>query len=382
MTEAQALSFNHDGPQFEQILGAIKEAVWVIDDFKRITYTNKQAESLSGYTAVEALSNQYASIVKIKAGFNLNTWDILRLVLKTGGSRDFPLDTYLIHKNGQQIPISGSCIPLKDPCNNEQINGCVFVMQDIRERVAEAQSKDDFLSVVTHQLRTPLGSMRWNMEMLMAGDFGPIPDSLRPTLSQMQEINGRMTNLVNSLLNISRIDQKRVKEEFSSVQIIDVINDVMAEMMIWAKARSVALNLVVIHEPVPEIMIDPKRFHEIIENLINNAIKYCRPKGSVDVIVEPGDKYIEIAIKDTGIGIAHQEQGMIFSKFFRANNAIRSESEGSGLGLFVVKSYIEAWGGSVKFESEEGAGTTFFLKIPLQPRQHVLDRNLESVNST
>jgi len=225
--------------------------------------------------------------------------------------------------------------------------------------------KTEFLSVAAHQLRTPLGSMRWNMEMLLAGDIASLPKPAQEVVQQIYESNQRMISLVNDLLNVSRIEQGRVLDKLKLTDILELIKEVISEMKIEAEKKLVSISLM-INNNVSKIMVDPKRFRQVIQNLLSNAVKYNYSGGRVVIEVKPLEDCIQISIRDIGMGIPKRDQSRVFSKFFRAANAVKSETKGSGLGLFVVRSYVESWRGKVWFESEENKGTTFYFTIPVK----------------
>ena len=256
--------------------------------------------------------------------------------------------------------------PVRD--YERKISGGAVILHDVTHMTEIDRMKTEFLSVAAHQLRTPLGSMRWNMEMLLTGDAGEIPQPIKEIIQQVYDSNQRMITLVNDLLNVSRIDQGRVKDEPELTDLVEIVKAAIVEMEPVAKKKSVGIELNIGSDSLPKIMIDPKRFREAIQNLISNAVKYNQPDGKVIVSVDKQEEYMRIKVADTGMGIPKNNQGRLFSKFFRAENAVKSETEGSGLGLFVVKSYVEGWGGKVDFESEEGKGTVFTITLPLEPK--------------
>ena len=256
--------------------------------------------------------------------------------------------------------------PVRD--YERKISGGAVILHDVTHMTEIDRMKTEFLSVAAHQLRTPLGSMRWNMEMLLTGDAGEIPQPIKEIIQQVYDSNQRMITLVNDLLNVSRIDQGRVKDEPELTDLVEIVKAAIVEMEPMAKKKSVGIELNIGSDSLPKIMIDPKRFREAIQNLVSNAVKFNQPDGKVIVSVDKQEEYMRIKVADTGMGIPKNNQGRLFSKFFRAENAVKSETEGSGLGLFVVKSYVEGWGGKVDFESEEGKGTVFTITLPLEPK--------------
>jgi two-component system phosphate regulon sensor histidine kinase PhoR len=179
-----------------------------------------------------------------------------------------------------------------------------------------------------------------------------------------------MIKLVNDLLSVSRIDQERVMDRPSMTDLLKVVKDVIAELSIEAEKRHVTIELV--EDPASKItpmMIDAGRFRDIMLNLIANGIKYNTKDGKVIVTFSSDGTVIKISVKDTGIGIPEKDKVRIFQKFFRAENAILNATEGSGLGLYLVKSYVEGWGGTVEFESELGKGALFTIKLPINKSQ-------------
>lgn len=248
--------------------------------------------------------------------------------------------------------------------------GTIFnQMAASRKELEEA--KNVFLSVAAHQLRTPLGSMRWNMEMLLE-EGEKLPKHVLYGIHEIYESNKRMITLVNDLLNVSRIEQGRVMEEPVPTDIAPIIRDVLKEQAVDAEQKNVSVRFS--EQPkVPPLVVDPKKFREIIQNLVSNAIKYNRKNGNVTISVESKIKnqesWVVIAVADSGMGIPKKDQERMFTKFFRASNAVASSAEGTGLGLFVVKYFVERWGGKVKFTSEEGKGTTFAVELPVTNNQ-------------
>lgn len=223
--------------------------------------------------------------------------------------------------------------------------------------------KTEFLSVASHQLRTPLGSMKWNLESLLAGDAGVLKKDIKVILKDVYDSNKRMLTLVNDLLNVSRIDQGRIKDDPKETDIKELIDASIREIGPLAKQKDVEISTQIASK-LPHITLDPTRFYEVIKNLLSNGVKYNKPGGMVTINVEHSGDFVSIKVTDTGMGIPRNDQPKIFSKFFRAKNAVVSETEGTGLGLFVVKSYVEGWGGTVECKSTEGKGTEFTLRIP------------------
>ena len=232
--------------------------------------------------------------------------------------------------------------------------------------------KSEFVSIASHQLRTPLGSMRWSMELLLNGDLGKLPKDAKEAVQQLYDNSQRLVTLVNDLLSIARIEQNLGSEEKEFVNIAEIMKAVQSQLQAEADKRNIKILMGVPEQPLLKILVSPKHIHQALENLLSNAIKYNRDNGTITIKIAEKEKYLELMIKDTGIGIPKEDQLKIFFKFFRASNAVLKETEGSGLGLSVVKSYLEESQARISFESEENVGTTFIVEFPLDPTAGIL----------
>lgn len=227
--------------------------------------------------------------------------------------------------------------------------------------------KSGFISVVAHQLRTPLSGVKWTINLLLSGDMGTLTTEQRTFLMKAYESNDRMIGLVNDMLGADRIDSGKARYLFRSVQLADIIDNVLFELLPQANAKGLAIRFSPRPERLPQVHADPEKIRAVLQNLLENSVKYSRPNGVIEVGLraENGEE-VRVWVRDDGIGIPKDQQKSIFERFFRAQNAIKAETEGSGLGLFIVKSIIERHGGRTWFESEEGRGVTFYFTVPVE----------------
>lgn len=350
-----------------RFLKSIGEGIFATDIAGKIIFMNETAEVLSQKTFQEA-NLQPANKIFCFAKESEASCAELTFVTKALEKKKtitLPDHTVLIYDGQKKIPVSGTCAPIRDEHND--IAGTITVFQDVTKKHELDQMKDSFLSVAAHQLRTPLGSMRWSMELLLGDDLGKLPKEAREAVQQLYDNSQRMVTLVNDLLDISRIEQNRGTEEKTLVDIAEIVQAVLSQLQSEADKRHIGISVDIPKESLPNILVSPKHIHEALENLLSNAIKYNRNNGTVTIKIVKKEKFLELTIKDTGIGIPKDDHGKIFSKFFRATNAVLKETEGSGLGLSVVKSYLEENHAQVSFESEENVGTTFLVEFPLDP---------------
>lgn len=281
-------------------------------------------------------------------------------VLKNG-KKETILDHSYLRNDGVQVPVSLTTAPV---IFNKKIIGAVDVFRDAtREREID-KAKTEFVSLASHQLRTPLSAINWYTEMLLAGDAGKINSNQKRYLEEIYKGNQRMVDLVNALLDVSRIELGTFAIEPEMTDIKEISRDVVKEIQGQIKKK----NLAVVQnydKKLPKINVDPKLARIILQNIISNAVKYTSEKGKVAISFTMKDPDVLIKVVDTGYGIPKEQQSHIFEKLFRADNVRERDAEGTGLGLYLVKAIVDQSGGKVWFESFENKGTTFFVTIPL-----------------
>ncbi|HZX49931.1 MAG TPA: sensor histidine kinase [Candidatus Paceibacterota bacterium] len=241
-----------------------------------------------------------------------------------------------------------------------------FRLRQIRSREENlSKLKSEFVSIVAHQLRTPLSALKWALS-LFEETKEKIPADQKDLLQKMTVSNERMIRLVNDLLDAARIEEGRFVYNRTLITFEDLAKSVLATVKQKANQKKVTVTLQKPKETLPSILVDKEALGLALQNLVENAIHYTLPKGKVQITaMRSEDSSLLVSVEDTGIGIAKEEKERIFSKFFRGTNAIRLETEGSGLGLFIVKNIVEAHGGKIWFESTQNKGTTFHFTVPL-----------------
>lgn len=241
-----------------------------------------------------------------------------------------------------------------------------IILHDVtKERLIE-KMKTEFVSLAAHQLRTPLSGIKWTLKMFLDKDLGKITKEQEEFLKDTYNSNEKMINLVNDLLNVTKIEEGKYVYKLSPTNIKDLVNSVIRAKRGEAENKGIIFKSKIPTGAVPEIMADPEKMKIVIDNIVSNAVIYTPPKGAVTVSLSVGNKDIRFSVKDTGSGIPKAQQERIFNKFFRGSNAMKIDTEGTGLGLFISKSIVEAHGGKIWFESEENFGTTFYLIVPIK----------------
>jgi signal transduction histidine kinase len=226
------------------------------------------------------------------------------------------------------------------------------------------RQKNELLSIVSHQLATPITSLKWYVEMLLEGDVGELTKDQRAHALSMKSISSDLSDLVGMILDVSRIQLGKMKIEKQELDLNVFYKEILEVLEPKAKEKGVKF---IVNKPerMPIAMLDKRHTRMTIENLLSNAIKYTPKDGEVRFDVRIEGSTMHCSVKDTGCGIPKQDQDKIFGKLFRASN-VRNAVDGNGFGLYVAKGAVEAQGGKIRFESEEGKGTTFFVELPLK----------------
>ncbi len=255
----------------------------------------------------------------------------------------------------------------------DEIGELASGMNEMAESIEQARERDalvskmkaDFLSIAAHQLRTPLSAIKWTFQMLMSGDIGKINSQQEKFVKRGHETSERIIKLVNDLLNASQIEEGKFDYEFKEVSLRKITKEAIKGEKAQADKKDITVTF---HKPdtqLPPIKADDEKINLVVSNLIDNAIKYTSDGGKVDIYLEDRGENQLFKITDNGIGIPKEEQGSrLFTKFFRGERAKRLHTDGSGLGLFLVKNIVESHDGELWVESAEGEGTTFFFTVP------------------
>jgi two-component system, OmpR family, phosphate regulon sensor histidine kinase PhoR len=239
--------------------------------------------------------------------------------------------------------------------------GHTFTIQDVTQEREVSRMKSDFVSFVTHQLRTPLAGIKWLLE-LAAGTQDV--EELHAFISDAREANERLVTLVNDLLDISRLESGRLVMTPQELDIGKVTKSVVDELTPLLKDKGHQLTVTGL-DGLPLVMADPQLFRQVVMNLISNAIKYTPSPGQIALRMRAENGSVEWAVQDNGIGVPKDSLPRLFEKFYRADNVHKIETEGTGLGLYLVRLIVEKFGGRIWCQSEEGKGTTFLFTVPL-----------------
>jgi signal transduction histidine kinase len=245
--------------------------------------------------------------------------------------------------------------------------GAVVVMEDITEQKKLDKMRTEIVSITSHQLRTPSTIIKGNLEMVLGGDVGEVSKGQKELLQDTYLGNERMIRLINDLMDVAKIDEGKFKVALEPAQLEDAVAEVIKNLTPLADEKKVSLVYNHSSVPFPPVKINRQRVLQVIQNIIDNAIKYSSidDKGKVVVEIQEISKFLELIVRDNGIGIPENEQDKMFERFSRGSNSTKLDpGGGSGLGLYIAKAVVEQGGGRIWFESKEGEGTTFHATFP------------------
>lgn len=346
----------------ETLLESMSEGMIALDDQGKIVLINSVALSMFSLDK-QARNVSFAESVPLlnQEGKPAAPETLPTSILTTGEVLN---QVYSITQNDAAarktlLNISASPIKLEG-----RIAGAILVVRDVTKEREVDRMKTEFISLASHQLRTPLSAIKWFSEMLLNGDAGELSAEQKDFTKNISDSTDRMVELVNSLLNISRIESGRIIIDPKPTDLKELIGGIVNDLKAKTEERQQTL-IISVHSDLPKINLDSRLIGQVYLNLLTNAVKYTPKNGEISVIVsKKGDDVIS-QVTDNGYGIPKAQQGRVFEKFFRAENVAKFETDGTGLGLYLIKAVIESSGGKIWFESEEGKGTSFWFTIPL-----------------
>jgi signal transduction histidine kinase len=242
------------------------------------------------------------------------------------------------------------------------VDGLTLTLRDVTEERHVSRLKSDFVSFVTHQLRTPVSGINWLLEL--AAETPEVPEDLRGLLTDARQASARLTRLVNDLLDVGRLESGRVTLKPEPTDLAALTGEVLDDLATLLQERG--HRLTVDAEPGLAVPADPQHLRQALWNLTSNALKYTPNEGRIDIRLRREDHGVCWSVQDTGIGIPRAALARLFEKFYRADNVVSIETEGTGLGLYLARLIVERSGGQLTCESEEGQGSTFFVRLPLE----------------
>jgi PAS domain S-box-containing protein len=353
--ETKTLSIAKD--QFKKLYENTPVAFMLLDKNGNIHSPNKATLRFFGAFAEDLEDKNFFSY--ITDGSKEKAEDLLKYYkLKIPINRK---ESQMITKNGSLKEVMISVFDMRGP-GSVTIEG-IAVILDITEQKLVEKAKTEFLSLASHQLKTPLATTKWYTEMLMSDETMPLNEKYKGYLEVLYTANQEMIELVDVLLNISRIEMGSMTTDKIPTNIQNLFESIFEEFKLQINTKRI--NIVKNYDNLfTEIRSDPRLLRVVIQNIISNSVKYTPNEGTITITFEDISGEKKIIISDTGVGIPKDQQEHIFQKMFRADNVKKlANSQGTGLGLYLVKSIIVAMGGNIQFSSEENKGSIFTIKL-------------------
>jgi len=357
LTNARAFAeLKREQNKITSIINSLEDGLILIDTHDTILLINPRANELLEIGDINVLGQKLTKEFTQEDRNLRNLRDIVKTNLEDRETREIEIRT------SRPIALKVTKVPVR----NEQGRGFghVYLLHDTsKEREIELM-KSNFVSVASHQIRTPLTGISWTIDTLSKEEAGTLNEQQKTLLDKVSTTTSHFAELINDLLDVSQIDEGRMDFTFEVTPLLPVVEKTFHDLIPFANARSIDFILNVDGD-IPKVRLDERKFGMAAQNIMDNALKYSNKSSGVTVTIRAVSGAVRLEVTDKGIGIPNEQKPFIFNKFFRAANAVRSVPNSSGLGLYITKQIIEEHGGKVYFESTEGEGSTFTIELPL-----------------
>lgn len=359
----------------QAIISSMGEGLLVVDKNYKVILINKKAEELLETSFDKITGKNWREIVTVFKKDQELTERPIEETFKTGKAVMVGLEDDIYYKlpSGKKFPVEIITTPLGSEGN---ITAGVIVFRDVTNEKSLSEAQKSFISIASHQLRTPLTSIRWYAEMLDSEDAGPLNKDQKEFVGRVYGGALKLNEVINLLLSLARIESGKTEMEVKKINLVSFTQDVIKELDPLFRQKKLKIEIAPLKEPVGEVDFDTAMLRQIITNLLSNSIRYTDNEGRIEVDIQKTPGSVVYSVKDDGIGIPENQRSKIFGKFFRAENAVSKVPDGSGLGLSLVKALVEMNKGAIWFETpanwvdeagkEVKKGTVFHFTIPIK----------------
>lgn len=355
--------------QVRTIISHFTDAIVAYDPDFRITVFNAAAEDLFNLKASDVLNQiitpEWAKNQKTKLLTQVLFPSLAPSMSWKTDPAVFPNVMELSFTN-PALELTATTIRVTD--SKGKILGFFKIIKDRTREEEILKTKSEFLTVAAHQMRTPLSGIKWSLETLLSEGNENLTNTQRELLQKNLEATDKILRLANDLLDVANIESGRFGYEFVQSDLIDLIQKSISEYLYLADQHKIKIYFEPPSDGLPPFKFDPMRIKIVIQNLLENALRYNIEGGQIIIKVEKKPPYVEVSVSDTGIGIPKEELPKLFTKFFRASNVLKYETEGTGLGLYITRNIVEAHGGKIWVESIENRGTTMHFTLPMDEK--------------
>lgn len=360
-----AVRQSHRLEMFNRATDNVSEIIVISDIDGMPLYANPAVSKITGYSYSEAMNYKAGTLwgKQMPEDFYVKMWDTIK-------NKKIPFQSELRNKRKNGLPYYASIniSPVTDSTGN--LLYFVAVERDITEEKLNEKRKYDFLSVISHRLRTPLTTSKWSLEMLNSGEAGRITKEQKEIFKDLNDANERLIELVNIMVRITDLEAGKVLVTLEEIKPVDWVKGIVKKYDTEIKRKKLNIHLAK-GVKLPTIKHDRDVATSIVSHVIENAIKFSPNKGNIDISIKFKDHYVVIEVKDEGPGIPEADKRLVFKTFYRGNNIVNRDVNGTGMGLYMAKLLMDTAEGKIWFDSEVGKGSTFWMAFPLIGKSQV-----------
>lgn len=341
--------------KLNEILSSIVDGILAIDFNKNIILSNKAAEEITGYTQAELNGQPIDKLLHLFI-------DQEEIPSKTYCQINFNKPAKLVGKEGKQTKVNLMSAKIDGTVQTNL--SCILILHDLSKEEELEQMKLDFVSMASHELKTPLTSIVGYLSVFINENKGKLPKEEWDLINRALIAAQQLFTLVQNILNVNKIEREEMSVSPQALDYLPILSKTVEDLRNQAAQKSIILNSN-IPEVIPKVLADPVRIGEVVTNLLANAINYTNPGGKVELSITISPTEVTTSVTDTGIGIPKEAVPHLFNKFFRVSNTSQQAGKGTGLGLYIAKSIIEKLNGKIWVESEVGKGSQFSFTLPV-----------------
>jgi PAS domain S-box-containing protein len=342
------------------MIKSLGEGLIELDEHGHIVTINPYATEALGYTEAELDGAWFPGTIPAVDRYGQPVDQLNRPLIRALTTGQPVSDyTHYLRKDGSVFPVFVTVSPI---LINDMPTGAIEVFRDLTKEQQLDIAKDEFVSLASHQLRTPATGVKLILSMLIKGDFGPLTTLQERYLTKAIQSNDRQLQIIEDLLNVARVDAGKMELDFQYVDLVPLLREIIGEHLAIVQSRHQSIKLTMPSSLMA--FIDPDKVRMAIDNLVSNASKYSSLGGQVVVSLTEEPDHAVLSVQDNGVGMDKADIPKLFTKFMRLENELSTTVGGTGLGLFLVKNILELHSGSIEVNSEKDAGSTFTIRLP------------------